>query len=52
MTEADEAGARRPSPEALLEAAEREERIRFRLFVGPAPAFFNDPVDLELVDSR
>jgi len=28
---------RRPSPEALLEAAAREERSRFRLFVGAAP---------------
>src|SRR5499426_1651573 len=34
----DEAGtARRPSPDALLEAAAREERSRFRLFVGAAP---------------
>src|SRR5262245_25312347 len=30
-------GARRPSPDALLEAAAREERSRFRLFVGAAP---------------
>ena len=28
---------RRPSPDALLEAAAREERSRFRLFVGAAP---------------
>src|SRR4029453_3179548 len=28
---------RRPSPEALIEAAAREERSRFRLFVGAAP---------------
>jgi two-component system sensor histidine kinase KdpD len=37
MPVADDAGARRPSPEALLEAAEREERSRFRLFVGAVP---------------
>src|SRR5262245_6196803 len=34
----NEAGStRRPSPEALLEVAAREERSRFRLFVGAAP---------------
>src|SRR5262247_3640347 len=33
----EEGSARRPSPDALLEAAAREERSRFRLFVGAAP---------------
>ena len=37
MAELDNGDARRPSPEALLEAAAREERSRFRLFVGAAP---------------
>src|SRR4030042_1919669 len=37
MAELDNEDARRPSPEALLEAAAREERRRFRLFVGAAP---------------
>jgi two-component system sensor histidine kinase KdpD len=37
MAGLDSGDARRPSPEALLEAAAREERCRFRLFVGAAP---------------
>jgi two-component system sensor histidine kinase KdpD len=37
MAELENGEAQRPSPEALLEAAAREERSRFRLFVGAAP---------------
>jgi two-component system sensor histidine kinase KdpD len=37
MADFDAGDAGRPSPEALLEAAAREERSRFRLFVGAAP---------------
>jgi two-component system sensor histidine kinase KdpD len=37
MAELDAGDAGRPSPEALLEAAARDERSRFRLFVGAAP---------------
>jgi two-component system sensor histidine kinase KdpD len=37
MATGDAQDAARPSPEALLEATERAERTRFRLFVGAAP---------------
>jgi two-component system sensor histidine kinase KdpD len=37
MSDSDVGGTRRPSPEALLDSAAREERSRFRLFVGAAP---------------
>jgi two-component system sensor histidine kinase KdpD len=37
MAIGDSHDERRPSPEALLEASERAERTRFRLFVGAAP---------------
>lgn len=37
MTESVAGESGRPSPEALLEAAERQERSRLRLFVGAAP---------------
>src|SRR5262245_5344868 len=42
----------RPSPEALLEAAEREERAKLRIFVGAAPGVGKTYAMLEAAQER
>jgi two-component system sensor histidine kinase KdpD len=48
--EADE--LRRPSPDALIEAAAREQRSRFRLFVGAAPGVGKTYAMLQAAQAR
>src|SRR5215510_2230146 len=44
--------ARRPSPDALIEAAARQERSRFRLFVGAAPGVGKTYAMLQAAQAR
>ncbi|HKA15776.1 MAG TPA: ATP-binding protein [Myxococcota bacterium] len=47
-----EADDRRPSPDALIEAAAREQRSRFRLFVGAAPGVGKTYAMLQAAQAR
>ena len=52
MAERGVGGGERPSPEALLEAAAREDRSRFRLFVGAVPGVGKTYAMLEAARER